>query len=141
MHRRHPGGSTMTPVVRPLPDPQPLAAAVAAGPDPGRLRQALGRLERGLRGHARAVDEAGGLLDERDRTRPALGRRERRLLGDLGGLLRRAGELRRRLERGESPGELCEEVRGLAAAVRRHRHGGVGLVQEAALEGDLGAGE
>jgi len=131
----------MTPAVRPLPDPQPLDDALAAGCDPGQLRPALGQFEQALRGHARAVDRGGGLLGDGDRTRPALERREGHLLGELGGLLERTGELLRRLERGESSDGWCEDVRGLAAAVRRLRDGEAGLAQEAALSGDLGAGD
>jgi hypothetical protein len=127
----------MLAVTRALPDPQPLASALAAN-DPGRLRRTLAGLEHALRDHFRAVHQEGGLLEEGDRTRPALERQEGHLFNDLARLLRRAERLRRRLERGERP---SEDVSWLVGEFRRLRDREASLVQEAALAGDFGAGE
>lgn len=130
----------MSAPVRPLPDTQPLEAALSAGCDPGDLRSTLDHLEEELRGHARSLGREGGLLDEEDRTRPGLGRQEAHLLDGLRDLLRRVGELRRRLDAGESC-EMSEDVKVLAGDLRRLRDCEIGLAQESALGNDLGTGE
>jgi len=127
----------MTTTLRPPPDPRSLEDALRAG-EPQRLGRALANVERHLREHHRDAHQGGGLLEESDRTRPALERREDRLLEEMGCLLRRAGQLRRRSERGAAPDG---GVRELLAGLRRLRAGEAELAQEAALGGDLGAGD
>ena len=123
----------MTTTLCPLPDPRPLEDALRAG-EPRRLGRALADVERHLREHHRDAHQGGGLLEESDRTRPALGRREDRLLGEMSCLLRKAGQLLR-------VSAPDEGVRGLVAGLRRLRAGEAELAQEAALGGDLGAGD
>ena len=123
----------MTTTLRPPPDPRSLEDALRAG-EPQRLGRALANAERHLREHHRDAHQGGGLLEEADRTRPALERREDRLLEEMGCLLRKA----RQLLRGSAPDR---GVRELAAGLRRLRAGEAELAQEAALGGDLGAGD
>ena len=127
----------MTALLRPPPDPWPLEDALRAGA-PRRIGRALAGVEQHLREHYKAAHGSGGLLADGDRTRPALERHEDRLLDEMAHLLRRAGRLVRRFERGSAPDG---DVRELVTGLRRLRDGEAALAQEAALGGDLGAGD
>ena len=90
--------------------------------------------------HARDLTGAGGLLDEAQRTRPTLARREARPLTGLARLRAWAAWLARAAKWHADEVSLRRRAAALAGRLRRHRWAQAGLLQEA-VASELGVAD
>ena len=96
------------------------------------LAAALGRIEQGLRVHAKDLDETGGLLDDQEKARRmSLAREDDRLRVEVSTLLRDVRELRSAAA-GSDEGELRRRGGEVLAGLRGHRNAEASLVLESA---------
>jgi hypothetical protein len=109
--------------------------------DHSRVIAAIEAIEESLGAHADDLEQAGGLLDEKSKaSRPALARLADELQEEVLELEADAGQLLQAADEGASDEDFIRSAREFLVAVRRHRSGEAGILQESA-QTDVGAGD